>query len=96
MEDRSFTKNFGLTHAEFFRSLPSAIENHPFRIEGQRVTIDYDNRSVEIELGVQQVRKIALLEIPYTDLRFTFKGFDQQEMDAFMHRFDLYFRRGGG
>ncbi|MDH3693508.1 MAG: hypothetical protein OER96_02925 [Gammaproteobacteria bacterium] len=96
MKDHSFTKEFGLTHAEFFRSLPSAIENHPYRVEGRCVTMDYDDRSVEIELGAQQVRKIALLEIPFTNLSFTFKGFELQDIDAFMQRFNLYFRRGGG
>jgi len=96
MFNHSFTKEFGLTHAEFFRSLPSAIENHPYRVEGQRVIMEYGERSVEIKLGVQQIRKIALLEIPYTNLSFTFKGFEQQDMDAFMLRFNLYFRRGGG
>ncbi len=96
MEDHGFTKEFGLTHTEFFRSLPAAIENHPYRVDGNRVTMDYDDRRVEIELSPEQKRKIALLEVPYTNLHFVFKGFSQQEVDAFMHRFNLYFRRGGG
>ncbi|NIW04322.1 MAG: hypothetical protein GWN34_20085 [Gammaproteobacteria bacterium] len=96
MSGERFTREMGLTYAEFFRSLPAAIARHPFRRDGARVVIDYGERSVVIELGAQRTRKIALLELPCVDVTFTFKAFSAQQRDAFMVRFDLYFRRGGG
>jgi len=86
----------GLTHAEFFRSLPPAIEHRDYTVEDGVVCIDVDGRSVTIELGPQLSRNIALLRIPYLEVRFSFHGFSEEERQRFTERFELYFRRGGG
>lgn len=92
----SFTRELGLTHAEFHRSLPPAIAHHPFTFENGQVQIDYEERSVTIELGAQQQRSIASLRLPYVEVRFTFVGFSTPEREDFMERFERYFQRGGG
>jgi hypothetical protein len=92
----SFTRELGLTHAEFHRSLPPAIAHRPYAVDGDRVRIDDGARSVTIELGPQRYRAIASLRIPYLEARFTFSGFSVPERDAFMTRFERYFQRGGG
>ena len=96
MEAHRFTREMGLTHADFFRILPSAIDHHPFHSHDRRVEIDYGGRSVQIELGDEKIRGIALLQLPYIEMSFTFDGFSDAQRKAFMDRFDLYFRRGGG
>lgn len=96
MAAERFSREMGLTHAEFFRTLPSAIAGQPFQRKGSRVTIDYGERSVVIELGPERTRRIALLALPYTEVRFAFVGFANDQREQFMQRFDLYFRRGGG
>ena len=96
MDSFRFSRESGLTHAEFFRSLPAALDHHPFSVDGDRVVVDYGDRRITIVLGPQQVRRIAMLEIPYTILHFSFDGFSPAQRTEFMDRFNLYFRRGGG
>ena len=97
MVDHQFTQELGLTHAEFFRSLPAAIEHRDYHVAGDRVQVEYDDgRQVTFVLGPEQRRRIALLSMPYCEIRFEFSGFSDQQLQAFTHRFDLYFRRGGG
>ncbi len=92
----SFTRSMGLTHTEFFRSLPPAIAGHPYEREGHTVSIAYDGRSVTIVLGPERTRAIAALRLPCVEVTFTFRGFPEDERRAFMDRFDRYFLRGGG
>lgn len=92
----TITKNMGLTHADFFRLLPRAIDGRDYVRDGVRVTIREGDASVTITLGSQQVRKIALLEIPHADVTLTFDGWDEEAREAFMARFDRAFQRGGG
>ena len=86
----------GLTHADFFRILPSAIDQHPYHRRDHGIEIDYGDRSVQIELSDEKIRGIALLQLPYIEMSFAFNGFSDAQRTAFMGRFDLYFRRGGG
>ena len=90
------TQDMGLTHVEFFTTLPAAIAHREYWVEGNVVRIEYEGRYVLIELGCEQVRKIALLRLPHTEVTFSFHHFTTEQRDAFMARFDLYFRRGGG
>ncbi len=94
--ERSFTRELGLTYAEFYRSLPPAIAGHPYSVEDNRVCVDYGDRAVFLELGPQRFRSIASLRLPYVEVRFTFDGFLANEQREFMARFERYFRRGGG
>lgn len=91
-----FTRELGLTHAEFYRSLPAAIAHHAYTVEDHRVCIDFGDRRVTIELGCQRYRTIASLRLPYLEARFTFEGFSTLEHRKFMERFERYFQRGGG
>jgi len=86
----------GLTHADFFRLLPAAMGEHPFSIEGMTVRGTLHNGTVEITLGAQQERCIALLRIPYAQVSFHFRGVTQAEQVKFKEYFDLRFQRGGG
>lgn len=92
----TFSRELGLTHAEFFRSLPPAIAQRPCTIEGNRVVIEHGDGRVEIELGPRQDRRIASLRLPYLVARFTFIGLSGSEREQFMARFERYFQRGGG
>ena len=95
-ERNTFTRELGLTHREFYRSLPAAIAHRPFAVEGHRVVIEQGSGTVIIELGPQLYRSIASLRLPYVEARFTFKGIPRPDRDRFMERFERYFRRGGG
>ena len=92
----SFTRELGLTHAEFYRSLPPAIAHRAYTVDDNRVRIADGTRAVTIELGPQRYRSIASLRLPYVEATFRFIGFATREREAFMTRFERYFQRGGG
>lgn len=96
MSASNFTKEMGVTHDDFFRLLPRAMGDTPYTIEGLKVVGQLSAGSVSIELGEQQVRRIALMAIPYAEVSFLFDGVSDDERAAFMAFFDLRFQRGGG
>jgi hypothetical protein len=86
----------GLTHADFFRSLPSAMGDHSYRVEGNTVYGEVFDGSVEIHIGEPKVRRIALMAIPYSTVSFLFRGVSAEQQQQFKTHFDLRFQRGGG
>lgn len=86
----------GLTHADFFRSLPSAMGQHPYRVEGNTVYGEVFDGSVEIRIGEPKIRRIALMAIPYSTVSFLFRGVSSEQQQQFKTHFDLRFQRGGG
>ena len=86
----------GLSHADFFRLLPSAMGDHPYRIDGNTVHGEVGQGTVEIKLGPQQERRIALMVIPFARVSFHFRGVTQADQELFKSHFDLRFQRGGG
>ena len=91
-----YSADMGLTHADFFRYLPSAMGEHTFRVEGNTVYGDVFDGTVEIRIGEAKVRRIALLEIPYSHVSFVFRGVSPEQQQQFKTHFDLRFQRGGG
>ena len=91
-----FSREMGLTHREFLRELPAAIAYRRFRTEGNRIHVELGGASLVITLGPERVRRIAALRLPRTMVGFEFDGVTTRERQAFMQRFDLCFRRGGG
>jgi hypothetical protein len=96
MEYCGLSREHGLTHAEFFASLPAAIAHRPFERCGPQVVIRDGARKVVVELGPERWRKLGQLNLPSVVITITFSGFDDVERAAFLERFDLYFQRGGG
>lgn len=96
LPDIEYVDDMALTHADFFRVLPSAMGEHPYRVEGMTVYAEIHNGTVQIAVGDQQERRIALVRIPHATIRFHFRGVTQAEQAAFKAYFDLRFQRGGG
>ena len=86
----------GLTHSEFFRTLPAALARTPCTVQGHDVIISDPPRHLVISLSPEGRRRIAALSLPTTQVRFTFSGYSQQDIEQFMVRFDRAFQRGGG
>ena len=91
-----YSREMGLTDDDFFRILPKAMGDHPYRVDGRTVHAEVGEGSVEIVLGPQQERRIALLRLPFAEVSFTFRGVGETRQAAFKRHFDLYFQRGGG
>lgn len=91
-----FTREYGLSHADFFRILPR-IEPTWRQVGARRVAVGRaDGRSLEIEISPEQIRKLASLRIPYIDITFRFAGWTQEQRAEFLEYFDRAFQKGGG
>ena len=94
--DVRFSRDMGITHSEFFRTLPAALPALPYTIQGHDVIVAEDARRLVITLSPEGRRRIAALSLPTTQVHFTFSGYSPQEVEQFMARFDRAFQRGGG
>ncbi len=89
-------KDMALTHADFFRIIPRALGAGDFKKKGTGVVLANGDRRLEIALGPERIRKIALMEIPACDVRLEFSGYTEAEREAALHLFDRMFQKGGG
>jgi len=90
------TKEMAITHAEFFRLLPTALDGHPFKKSGNRVVVEDQGRRLEIGLGPERSRQIAGLKLPATDVTLSFAGYDKTEIAAVLRLFERAYHKGGG
>ena len=85
-----------LTHADFFRIIPKALGGKDFETTGAKVTFNEGDKRLEISIGAERTRKIALMEIPALDVRLEFSGYTDAEREAALDLFDFNFQKGGG
>ncbi len=90
------TKDMGITHAEFFRLLPRALGPEAYSRDGARVVRKDGNRCLEITLGPEATRQIALLAVPTTSVTLSFSGYSDDDRAAALALFDRAFQRAGG
>ena len=89
-------REMGLDHADFWRLLPRAVGDLPWQAEGNRAVIEVGTGRVEIDLGPERVRRIALMAIPLTPVTIRWHGLDEAAFLIFLDRFDSHYQRGGG
>ena len=94
--DIRYSREMGLTHGDFWRLLPRAMGEYPYTRQDDSVVGTVHEGTVQIDLGVPQERRIALLRIPFSEVSFHFKGVSEAQQQAFKQYFDLRFQRGGG
>jgi hypothetical protein len=95
-EPFGIVRPMGLTHVEFMRSLPAAVEGMDCRVDGRHIVISDSTRRIMIRLGPEQVRRLGSLALPQTQVNLSFEGFSEEQRKDFLRRFDLAFQRGGG
>jgi hypothetical protein len=91
-----FTREMGITPAEFERTLGAAVAPYAYRRNNGSYTIDHPAGAIEIRLGPAGERRIAALVLPTMQVEFSFHGLSEAARHAFITRFDRYFHRGGG
>ncbi len=91
-----FVKEMGINHADFFRILPTALDTTDYQHSANGAVLKNGDKRLEISLGPEGKRTIALLVLPVTMVTMRFTGYGEAELADAMARFDLYFRRGGG
>lgn len=92
----AYSREMGLTHADFWRLLPRAMGEHTYEVSGNAVHAQVAGGSLNITIGPSLERRIALLRLPYSVVSFTFNGVQESDQQAFKAHFDLHFQRGGG
>ena len=92
----TITKDMGITHAEFFRLLPRALGPEAYSQDGTRVVRQDGNRRLEITLGPEGERRLALMRVPRTAVTLTFSGYSDDDRGAALALFDRAFQRAGG
>ena len=85
-----------ITRVEFLRLLPAAVGHQAFSVEGGRIEHRDGRRSWSIRLTALPDLRIGLLGLERQRVELAFEGYGEEELAAFMRRFELYFRRGGG
>ena len=89
-------KEMALTHADFFRVIPRALGTEDFEKKPAGVVLEDGDRRLEVSLGPERIRKIAMMEIPASDVTLVFSGYGEEERTAALHLFDRMFQKGGG
>jgi len=85
------------THAEFFRNLPSAIDNKPFEVVGNRVVVYDQDKQINITVNEQPIKELGSLSLPMEKIEFEFSGYSDNDADDFMENYRQHnFRCGGG
>jgi len=84
------------TRADFLRLLPAAVNHVAFSEEGESFVYREGARGWRIRLQPLPQLRIGLVRLDRHQVYFEFTGYAAAEVDVFMARFELYFRRGGG
>ncbi|MDE0154479.1 MAG: hypothetical protein OXS28_02610 [Gammaproteobacteria bacterium] len=93
---RGLTREMSITHKDFFRLLPRAVNGAPVTRMGNQADIATEAGRVKITLAPESIRKLGLMEFPVTPVSIEFDGFNPADQTAFLSRFDLAYQRGGG
>ncbi len=91
-----FSWDMSISRIEFERSLPAAVDNAAYAVDGNVFSHDGGGRSWRITLEPLPDRVIALLRLPRHRVGFRLDGFDAAARAAWIERFARYFQRGGG
>ena len=92
----AFEKEMGINHRDFFRILPSALDSDDYVRSGNSILLEDGAKRLEISIGPEGKRTIALLSLPATMVSLRFTNYGEAELNDAMARFELYYRRGGG
>ena len=81
---------------DFRRLLPAAVGHVPFVEEGGAFMHREGARGWRIDVKPLPRLRAGLMRLERQRLDFQFTGYSEDEIDVFMKRFEVYFRRGGG
>jgi len=90
------TKEMALTRAGFFRGIAKALGTDAYVETAGGIVLEQDGRRLEITLGPERQRKIALMVIEIMDVTLVFSGYSEADRTAALAVFDRAFQRGGG
>ncbi len=84
------------TRADFRRLLPAAVSHVPFVEEDEAYAHRAGARGWRIGMESLPQLRLGVIRLERYRLNFDFTGYSAKEIEDFMARFEMYFRRGGG
>jgi hypothetical protein len=96
VEVLALDQDMTLSRDEFLRSLPRAVDEDAFRIDGAEIRPLDPRRKWRIVLEPLRDLAMGAIVLPRHRVRVYLTGCDAEETARFIARFELYFRRGGG
>ncbi len=85
-----------ITHKDFFRLLPRALNGLEYSVSGNEIAVIDGTKQVQIRISDEEVRQLASVKFPRTKVEIELLGFGEDEAGQFVTRFDLAYRKGGG
>ncbi len=85
-----------VTRADFLRLLPAAVGGVAFAEEHDGFLHREPQRTWRIAFEPLPELRIGLIRLERHRVGFTFEGYNEAEIEAFLARFEQYFRKGGG
>ena len=85
-----------ISREAFLRNLPGAVAHVPYRTQGDEFVHEDASRGWRIRLTRLPDRAIASLVLERHAVEIRLNGYDAAGERAFLDRFELHFRRGGG
>ncbi len=93
-ESATFEKEMAIEACEFRRTLRRALPDARLVEDGDRLTVEDADGTLEITLSDQRVRRIASLALPVLNARFRY--IDHADPAGHLARLERSFQRGGG
>ena len=91
-----FEREMTITHRDFFRILPKALKDYLYQQHENVVSILMDGGEIVIILAEEQLRQLASLTLPKTNVTFQIKNVAENTKTKFFKQFDRAYHRGGG
>ena len=92
----TFEREMTISHSDFFRILPKALNLYPYKREENVINVSLDEGEISITLSEERRRQIASLSLPVTDVTFQLKNVAENTKSKFFEKFDRAYHRGGG
>jgi hypothetical protein len=92
----ALSQEMTISRADFLRCLPAAVDDAPFRVDGDAIHALDAHRRWRIVLLPLRDLAIGAIVLPRLRMDLFLAGFDAAETTRFLARFELYFRRAGG
>jgi len=85
-----------ITRADFRRLLPAAVNHVAFVEEDGGFRYSEGKRAWRICMQPLPQLRLGLIRLERYQIDFSFTAYPAKEIEDFMARFEMYFRRGGG
>ena len=92
----ALAQDMTIARDEFLRSLPAAVDHAEFRIDKNEIRPLDADRKWRIVINALADLSIGMIRLPRHHVEIFLTDCGVEETRAFLARFELYFRRGGG